>query len=335
MILKRSILMTLLLCFPIASVADDYDINKLIKLVSNSTSINEAINNYNSGLKTVEDNYPNVSANVKQQFRKQESAKIGAAENYTDNATTNEETSDIEDNSSLETPDEDSPENTENIQSDLEAKQQAYDEAKAKEQSKENRTLTALTTAATGIGGMQLAQGLAEQKADKAAEQDMSAYIATMRCSYADGKSVKAGTEEIELPGANDSNIMKYRAEYMSLAADLKERKDALGMKPGIESEEIMDRVQMGLYDDENVGISDGAYASLYRAQIQNSDKDQQQIDADKKTSKTRVIAGGVAAGVGVVGGMVGDSLVNGKLGEKIKSAKESAQTEESTTTTK
>ena len=220
-------------------------------------------------------------------------------------------------------------------QTDLEAKQQAYDEAKAKEQSKENRTLTALTTAATGIGGMQLAQGLAEQKADKAAEQDMSAYIATMRCSYADGKSVKAGAEEIELPGANDSNIMKYRAEYMSLAADLKERKDALGMKPGIESEEIMDRAQMGLYDDEKVGISDGAYASLYRAQMQNSDKDQQQIDADKKTSKTRVIAGGVAAGVGVVGGMVGDSLVNGKLGEKIKSANESAQTEESTTTTK
>jgi len=205
----------------------------------------------------------------------------------------------------------------------LAEKQQAYDDAKATEQSKGNRTLTALTTAATGIGGMQLAQGLAEQKADKAAEQDMAAYIATMRCTYGDGKSVKAGAEEIELPGGNDANLMKLRNEYFALANDLKERKTALGMKPGIESEEILDKAELGLYDDENVGITSGAYSSIYRAQMLGSNADQEQIDAAKKTSKNRVIGGAVAAGVGVVGGMVGDSLINGKLGEKIKELKD------------
>ena len=84
--------------------------------------------------------------------------------------------------------------------------QQKYDEAKAIEQSKANRMLTALSVAAAGIGGMELAMGLAEQKADKEAEQDMAAYIATMRSSYADGQQVKAGPDEIELPGGTVRN---------------------------------------------------------------------------------------------------------------------------------
>lgn len=196
-----------------------------------------------------------------------------------------------------------------------------YESAKETEQSKANRLLTSASTAATGIGGMELAQGLAEQKADRAAEQSMSAYIATMRCSYGNGKQVKAGMEEIELPGGNDGNIMKYRAEYVTLAADLKERKTALGLKPGIESEEILDKSQMGLYDDENIGISDGAYASLYRAQMLGSEKDQQQIDDAKQTSKNRVIGGAVAAGVGVVGGIIGDELINQSLSSSTKTA--------------
>ena len=200
--------------------------------------------------------------------------------------------------------------------------QQKYDEAKAIEQSKANRMLTALSVAAAGIGGMELAMGLAEQKADKEAEQDMAAYIATMRCSYADGQQVKAGPDEIELPGGNSSELMSLRNEYFALANDLKERKTALGMKPGIESEEIIDKAQTGLYDDESLGIDSGAYASLYRAQMLGSEEDQAKIDENKETSKKRVIAGGVLSGVGVVGGMVGDSMINGKLGEMIKENK-------------
>lgn len=211
-------------------------------------------------------------------------------------------------------------------QESLEKLQKAYEEAKAREQSLANRTLTALTVAATGIGGMELARGLAEQKADKEAEQDMDAYIATMRCEYGNGKSVKAGTTEIELPGANDPEMMKLRNEYFALAASLKERKEALGMLPGIESEVVLDKAQAGLYDDENTGITGGAYASLYRAKM-GDETDQARIDDDKKTSKNRVIAGGVLSGVGVVGGAVGNSLINGKLGEMIKDNKDKKTT--------
>lgn len=208
----------------------------------------------------------------------------------------------------------------------LEELQQVYEEAKSKEQSLANRALTALSVAAAGIGGMQLAQGLAEQKADKVAEQDMDAYIATFRCTYGSGKQVKASSEEIELPGGNDANLMKYRNEYFTLAADLKERKNALGMKPGIESEEILDKTQMGLYDDENLGITDGVYSSIYRAKMLDSEKDKTQIEEDKNKSKNRVVGGGVAAGVGVAGGMIGNSLINGELGEKIKNTKAKKQ---------
>ena len=186
-----------------------------------------------------------------------------------------------------------------------------YQALKENEQSLENRTLTAATTAATGIGGMELARGLFEQKADKDAEQDMAAYLATFRCEYGNGKSVKGGTTEIELPGGNGAEIMKLRAEYFALAADLKERKTALGMKPGIESEEILDKSQLGLYDNESIGITDGVYASLYRAQMLGSEKDKTAIDSDKKASKNRVIGGAVAAGSGVVGGIVGNAIIN------------------------
>ena len=205
---------------------------------------------------------------------------------------------------------------------ELAEKKATYEKAKETAQSKANKTLTSLSTAATGIGGMELAQGLAEQKADKEAEQSMSAYIATMRCKYGKDKQVKAGQTEIELPGGNDANIMKYRSEYIALATDLKTRKNALGLATGIESEEILDKAQMNLYSQENLGINDGAYSSLYRAQMYDSEKDKTQIADEKQTSKNRVIGGAVAAGVGVVGGFVGDSLINGKLGEKIKEAR-------------
>ena len=188
---------------------------------------------------------------------------------------------------------------------------QNYEDLKANEQSTANKTLTALTTAATGIGGMELAMGLSEQKADKSADQDMDAYLRTFRCTYGDGKSVKGGQDEIELPGGNIPELMNLRNEYVSLAADLKERKTALDMKPGIESEEILDKATMGLYDDEFLAIEGGAYESLYRAKALNSEEDQAKIDANKKEAKNRVIAGGVLAGAGVVGGMVGNALIN------------------------
>jgi len=194
----------------------------------------------------------------------------------------------------------------------LNDKKDAYEEAKANEQSLANRTLTAASIAATGIGGMELAMGLSEQKADKAAEQDMSAYIASFRCEYGNGKQVKAGPEEIVLPGGNDEKLMSLRTKYMTLATDLKERKTALGMKPGIESEEILDKTAMNLYDDENTGIESGAYGSLYRAKMLGSEEDQAKLDEEAEKSKKRVTVGAIAAGAGIVGGIAGNMAING-----------------------
>ena len=84
----------------------------------------------------------------------------------------------------------------------------------------------------------------------------------------------------------------------------------------------------MGLYDDENTGITGGAYSSLYRAMALNSAEDQSKIDADKEKSEKRMKIGGTVAGIGVVGGIVGNSLINGKLGELIKSKNKDANTD-------
>ena len=175
-----------------------------------------------------------------------------------------------------------------------------------------------------GIGAMELAQGLAEQTADKNANMDMDAYIATFRCTYGNGKQVKGGPEEVELPGGNDQNMMNLRAQYIALANDLKERKAALDMTPGIESEEILDKSQMGLYDDESIGITGGAYGSLYRAKELGSEKDQAKLDEEATTSKNRVMGGGIALGAGAVIGVGGNMLINNdEIKEKIKELKE------------
>ena len=188
------------------------------------------------------------------------------------------------------------------------------DNAKAmeeNEQSLANRTLTAVTTAAMGLGSMELARGLSEQKADKKAEQDMTAYIETFRCEYGNGKSVKFGAEPIELPGGNDETIMNLRNEYFNLATSLKERKEALGLKPGIESEVVLDKSQIGLYDDENIGITNGVYTSLYRAKALDNENDQTKIDEEKEKSEKRVKYGAIATAAGAVIGIVGNQILN------------------------
>lgn len=196
------------------------------------------------------------------------------------------------------------------ISQNLKKLEDAYQQAKERETSLANRTLTAMTMAATGIGGMQLAQGLAEQKADKDAEMAMDAYMATFRCEYGGGKSFKGGATQIELPGGNDSEMMKLRQSYLKLAADLKERKNILGLKAGIESLVVLDKVQTGLYDDEGVGVTSGAYGSLYRAKMGN-EADQAKLDEAEQVSAGRVKGGGAALGTGVVGGVSGDLLIN------------------------
>ena len=327
--MKRKFLLMLLICCPMVSVsfaAASYDISDLTAKITSAQSVSEAIDFYKNAQNAVNAHYGKASDDAKQEANNNANKNIANATANGNNTTSSESATtptDEEESNDSSSKDGKNKKDEKPVKDfDAEAlskKQDAYNDAKANEQSLANRTLTAATTAATGIGGMQLAQGLAEQKADKAAEQDMDAYIATFKCTYGNGKQVKASAEEIELPGGNDANMMKYRDEYFALVESLKVRKNALGMTPGIEAEEILDKSQMGLYDDDFMGITEGSYASLYRAKMLGSEKDQQQIDEEKKKSKNRVIAGAVVAGAGVVGGVVGNSLINGKIGEKLK----------------
>lgn len=299
MLMKHKFLIALLLCWPfLVNAVDTSSITSATSLQDAKTALQEA---YNSSQESYKDK-------ISDKAQKTNSKKIEDA--ISDYVSGTDSASGAGSASGNTDPTD---------KSKLEEKQKAYDEAKANEQSTANKTLTAATTAAMGIGTMELLQGRAEQKADKEAAESMAAYIATMRCTYGEDKQVKAGPDEIELPGGNNQDLMNYRAEYLALANDLKERKTALGMKPGIESEELIDKASTGLYDDENLGITSGAYASLYRAQILGSETDQAKIDEAAKTSKNRVLGGAIAAGAGLVIGVAGNSLINGKLGELIK----------------
>ena len=226
-----------------------------------------------------------------------------------DNTTVDENSGDESsgDNDTEETP---APNVNVDNSKDIADAESAYSNAKANEQSLANRLLGGASMAATGIGGMQLAQGLAEQSADAAAEADMQAYLATFTCKIGDagGKSYKGGEMGIEVSGGNQ--LTSLYQQYVDLAADLKERKNALGMAPGIESTVVMDKANMGLYDDTGRGIENGTYASLYRASRGN-EADQQKLAEQKDTSSTRVKAGAIAAGVGAIGGAIGNAIIN------------------------
>lgn len=188
-----------------------------------------------------------------------------------------------------------------------------YNQARSREQSLANKMLTAATMAATGIGGMQLASGLAEQKADAEAEAAMKAYLATFTCEYGSGR-IAGGAQNVELPGINLLTPMVM--EYKELAADLKSRKEALGMAPGIESETIFDAATAGLYDDVNTGKTSGAYTSLSRALSGDADA-AAAWDAQKEESAKKVKTGAAVGGVGAAGGAIGNLIINGKSEKK------------------
>ena len=177
------------------------------------------------------------------------------------------------------------------------------------EQSTANKLLGGASIAATGIGGMQLASAIAENRADDAAERDMAAYLATFRCDYGQGRNIMGGETDVQLPGGN--NLIELKQQFMELATDLKTRKDALEMTPGIESEVILDSATMGLYDDESLGITDGAYTSLSRALSDPDSADAAEWAQQRSDTKSQLTTGAVMAGVGIVGGVVGNLLIN------------------------
>ncbi|MDE6571301.1 MAG: OmpA family protein [Alphaproteobacteria bacterium] len=180
---------------------------------------------------------------------------------------------------------------------------------RAKEQSIENKTLGAASMATTGIGAMNLMSGMAEQNADDDAERAMKAYLETFRCNYGGGSNFKGGEVNIELPGGND--LAALRREYMALAADLKQRKEQLGIAPGIESEVILDQAATGLYDDVGTGITGGAYTSVARALMNPAGDDAAAWNAQKADAASKTKTGLITAAAGVAIGVVGDIALN------------------------
>ncbi len=189
------------------------------------------------------------------------------------------------------------------------------EKAKAREQSTANKLLGAAAIGATGIGAMNLMEGLAEQKADDAIEQEMKAYLETFTCDYGQGRNIKGGTREVELPGA--TQLFAQVNEYKALAADLKARKEALGLRAGIESEVILDKAETGLYDDVGVGITSGAYTSVARALQDPTGKDAESWAKTKQDAHDKKNKGLITAGVGAIGGAAGNLIINKDAGEQ------------------
>ncbi len=183
-----------------------------------------------------------------------------------------------------------------------------YDAAHKNETSIANKTLGAASMAATGAGGMMLASGLSEQKADKEAEEKMRGYVATFKCNYGN-TNVEYGTQPTELPMSTE--LYNLYAEYVTLANDLKLRKEMLGLRAGIESEKILDSATTGLYDDISSGRSAGMYTSLARAILEPNGADAAAWAEQTKRSKNLIIAGATTAGTGAIGGVTADLLMN------------------------
>jgi hypothetical protein len=169
--------------------------------------------------------------------------------------------------------------------------------------------LGAASTAATGLGLMTAASAYSEQRADEAAEKDMTAYLETFRCEYGRGQTAKAGNEEITLPGGND--LLTYYTEYKNIADALKATKKALGMRPGIEEEVVYDRAETGLYQYSSVGKTGGAYTSLSRALTDEESEDAAAWATQKDETAKKLKGGGIAAGAGVAGGVLGNTAIN------------------------
>ena len=185
---------------------------------------------------------------------------------------------------------------------------EAYDNAKETEHSFENRMLGGVSTAATGIGAMQVASAFAEQRADEVAERDMSAYITTMKCEYGGGHQVNLGQEET-LPGGNE--LLGYYNEYREIAERLKETKNALGLRPGIESEVLYDRAQSGLYQYASIGKTGGGETSLYRALTDETGADAVAWAEQKEKSAKQLKTGASVVGAGVATGIIGNAIIN------------------------
>lgn len=178
-----------------------------------------------------------------------------------------------------------------------------------------DKAITGVSTAAMGIGGMQLAQGLSEQKADKEATSEMQNYLSNLYCTYSNKRSAY-GEKGIMLDSENKLDLL--REEFFNKAADLKYTKEQLGLKAGIESEIVLDEKTTGLYEYQNIGRASSAFGRTSEALMNADSRDAQMIAEQQAASQKRVTGGAIAVAGGAVLSVGGNALLN-KYGNKDK----------------
>lgn len=194
------------------------------------------------------------------------------------------------------------------VEQELQELQANSEAAHENETAWKNKLIGAAGIGITGIGGKMIGEALSEQDADEDIERQMNAYINTFRCEYGNYPAVAGGKTNIELPGGNE--LFNLYAQYATLSNDLKIRKEALGIKPGIESEIVWDKAETGLYDDVGTGIVAGSYASVARALLLGG-ADAAAWAAQKNATAEKLKTGIIVAGVGAVGSALANAAVN------------------------
>ena len=182
---------------------------------------------------------------------------------------------------------------------------------KANETSLANKTLGAMGMGSTGIGSMMALSAYSEQTADENAENDMRAYLSTFHCTYGSGNQSRGGESNIDLPGGND--MINLYTEYAALANDLKVRKTQLGLKPGIESEIVIDKSESNLYDNAGIGSS-GTYASIARALANPTGEDAKRWNEQKSKTSSNLETGATTAAIGAAGSLVANLAMNSNV---------------------
>ncbi|MFA7188108.1 MAG: hypothetical protein WC137_01380, partial [Alphaproteobacteria bacterium] len=219
-----------------------------------------------------------------------------------------------EDDENKETEEFDAPdvENNSNIESNV---KKAADKS---DQSVMSKVVGSVSTAAMGIGGMELAQGLSEQKSDKAATAEMQNYLSNLYCTYSD-KQVKYGVTDVKIDDGNNLDLL--REEFLTKAATLKYTKEQLGLKAGLESEVVFDDAATALYNNQGTSRGNSKFGRLSEAIMDESGSDAQIIAAQQEKSKNRVTGGAIAVVGGVAASIGGNALIN-KVGTKNKNNK-------------
>ncbi len=287
----------------------DIDISSFIKKINDATTAEDAIAAFNQGAEHIKKTKElNESEQQKIQEEAEEISKKAEKETQTE-----KEEKESEDKSENQ---ENKPKPEKKLsdadqQKKIDELRDNADAMHERENSTANKMLGGAAMATMGISGMEMASAMSEKKAMADAELDMTAYLATFVCDYGAGRNIKGGEVDIELPTSPE--LATIKAEYIALATDLKERKAALDMQPGIESELILDAATTGLYDNESLGKTDGVYTSVSRALLDENGADAAEWNAEKERLDKKIKNSATALAVGAVASVAGNAIINAK----------------------